>query len=129
MTLGAQVRYFRSSSSLRNQCLSASTSDIVFSLNSLIQARSYFSLSASTSDSNLHQLFEEYPLDRPVSDKKKESTEKQPRARTPFYVVLVFYFYSQVHGSHESDATKLPICYSRCEDLIRIESSKSFLPL
>ena len=44
---------------------------------------------------------------------------KQPQARTPTSL-LAFYYYSQEHGSHKSDApTSLPTCYSRCEYLHR----------
>ncbi len=44
---------------------------------------------------------------------QKSPLEKQPQVRTPREVGLTFYFYSQDHDSHESDA--VPTCYSRRE--------------
>ena len=53
-----------------------------------------------------------YSTSNSVADAyQKSPLEKQPRVRTPREVGLTFYFYSQDHDSHESDA--VPICYSR----------------
>ncbi len=55
-----------------------------------------------------------YSTSNSVADAyQKNPLEKQPRVRTPREVGLTFYFYSQDHDSHESDA--VPTCYSRRE--------------
>ena len=52
-----------------------------------------------------------YSTSNSVADAyQKSPLEKQPRVRTPREVGLTFYFYSQDHDSHESDA--VPTCYS-----------------